>query len=32
MVKKFWLSGTADWAITYNISVELNGNREHEKN
>ena len=27
----FWLSGTADRAITYIRSVELNGNREHEK-
>jgi hypothetical protein len=26
----FWLSGTADRAITYIRSVELNGNREHE--
>ena len=31
MVKVFWLSGTADRAITYIRSVELNGNREHEK-
>ena len=31
MVKMFWLSGTADRAITYIRSVELNGNREHEK-
>ena len=23
MVKMFWLSGTADWAITYIRSVEL---------
>ena len=32
MVKMFWLSGTADRAITYIRSVELNGNREHEQN
>ena len=32
MVNMFWLSGTADRAITYIRSVELNGNREHEKN
>jgi hypothetical protein len=31
VVKMFWLSGTADWAITNIRSVELNGNREHEK-
>ena len=31
MVNMFWLSGTADRAITYIRSVELNGNREHEK-
>ena len=28
--KIFWLSGTADRAITYIRLVELNGNREHE--
>ena len=32
VVKMFCLSGTADRAITYIRSVELNGNREHEKN
>ena len=32
MVKMIWLSGTADRAITYIKSVELNGNREHENN
>jgi hypothetical protein len=32
MVKIFWLSGTADRAITYIRSVELNDNREREKN
>jgi hypothetical protein len=31
MVKMFWLSETADRAITYIRSLELNGNREHEK-
>jgi hypothetical protein len=31
MVKMFWLSGTADRAITYIRSVELNGNWEHKK-
>jgi hypothetical protein len=32
MVKMVWLSGTADQDITYIRSVELNGNRDHEKN
>ena len=32
VVKMFWLSGTADQAITYIRSVELNGNREYGKN
>ena len=32
IVKMFWLSGTADRAITYIRSVELNDNREHGKN
>jgi hypothetical protein len=32
IVKMFWLSRTADWAITYIRSVELNGNREKMSN